>query len=189
MASSYLLTATALYKAPHFTAFDSNNTITINVDQIMAFTPRPVWILRYLVPGQNQVQYLPTFEPTSDQLTDVNTLQGVYVEQSGMGVVVDCISVANFVTAADTSGQLTTRYGGNIPAFVSPVAVAWCLIRSDDASAYSHGLVSTDYVGYYVGNVVVRSAVSGISHYILFSFSKSIPAIGSDQISLGACTS
>ena len=188
MASSYLLSAVALYKAPHFTAFDSNNVITINVDQVAAFTPRPVWITRYLVPGQNQVQYLITFEPTSAQLLDVNTLQGVYVEQNGQGVVVDCISVQNFVTAADNSGTLTQRYGGGVPQFVTPTAIAYCLIRSDDASAYSHGLVSTDYVGQYVGNVIVRSAVSGISHYILFAYSLPV-AIGTDSITAGACTS
>jgi len=188
MASSYLLTATALYKAPHFTALDANNVITINVDRIMGFTPRNAWISRYVVPGQNQVQYLVTFEPTSQQLTDPNTLQGIYIEQDGQGVVIDCISVSNFVTAADTSGTITARYGGAIPAFVAPTAIAYCLVRADDGSAYSHGLVTSDYVGQYVGNIIMRSQVSGISHYNMFSYTVPV-AIGSDSITAGACTS
>lgn len=188
MASSYLLLAVALYKAPHFTAYDSNNQISINVDRIQAFTPRPVWILRYLVPGQNQIQYLITFEPTSQQLLDSNTLLGVYVEQDGQGVVVDCISVSNFVTAADNSGSLTQRYPGGIPAFVSPTAIAWCISRADDGSGFSHDQVVTDYLNQYAGNVRLRSNISGVSHYIVFSYTQII-AIGADVVTAGACTS
>lgn len=188
MASSYLLAAVALYKAPHFTAFDPNNVISINVDRIMAFTPRPVWIKRYLVPGQNQVQYLITFEPSSADLLDVNILQGVYIEQDGQGVVVDCISVSNFITAADNSGTLTQRYPAGVTAFVSPTANVFCVVRADDGSAGAAGLMSTDYVGQMVGNVQLRSNTSGISHYIINSFTTPFP-IGSDSISAGACSS
>lgn len=188
MASSYLISAVALYKAPHFTAYDANNVITINVDRIMAFTPRPVWIKRYIVPGQNQIQNLITFEPSSADLLDPNILQGVYIEQDGQGVVIDCISVTNFVTAADNSGTITQRYPSGVPLFVSPTAIAYCVVRADDGSAGSHGLVSTDYVTQYIGNVQLRSNTSGISHYILFAFSFPI-AIGTDTITAGACTS
>ena len=188
MASSYLIAATALYKAPHFTAFDANNQITINADRIMAFTPRAAYLLRYLVPGQNQIQYLLTFEPTSAQLLDVNTLQGVYVEQDGQGVLVDCISVTNFVNAVDTAGSITPRYGGAIPVFVSPVAIAWCISRADDGSGFSHDNVVTDYLNQYAGNVRLRSNISGVSHYIVFSYTQ-IVAIGADVVTAGACTS
>jgi hypothetical protein len=188
MASSYLLSAVALYKAPHWTGLDSNNVITINVDQIQAFTPRPAWILRYLVPGQNQIQYLVTFEPTSAQLLDANTLTGVYVEQYGQGVVVDCINVANFVSAADTSGTLTQKYAGGVPLFVSPTAIAWCISRADDGSGFSHDNVVTDYLTQYIGNVRMRSNISGVSHYIVFSYTQ-IVAIGTDTVTAGACTS
>lgn len=188
MASSYLLAATALYKAPHFTAYDSNNVITINADRIMAFTPRNAWILRYLVPGQNQIQYLVTFEPTSAQLLDVNTLQGIYVEQDGQGVVVDCISITNFVTAVDTGGSITGKYNGTIPAFVSPTAIAYCISRADDGSGFAHDNVVTDYLLDYVGNVRLRSNISGVSHYIVFSYT--FPAArGADVVTAGACTS
>lgn len=188
MASSYLLLAVALYKAPHFTAFDTNNIISINVDRIQAFTPRPVWIKRYVVPGQNQVQILITFEPTSAELLDPNIIQGVYVEQDGNGVVVDCISVANFVAAANNATALTQRYPAGVPAFVSPFAIAWCISRVDDGSGFAHDNVVTDYLNQYAGNVRLRSNISGVSHYIVFSFTQII-AIGADIVTSGACTS
>jgi hypothetical protein len=188
MASSYLLSAVALYKAPHFTAFDTNNVISINVDRIQAFTPRPVWILRYLVPGQNQVQYLITFEPTSAQLLDVNTLKAVYIEQDGLGVAIDCVSVANFITAADNAGSLTQNYPAGVPAFVNPTAIAYCISRADDGTGFSHDQVVTDYLLQYFGGVRLRSNISGVSHYIVFSYTVPV-AIGADTITAGACTS
>jgi hypothetical protein len=188
MASSYLFSAVALYKAPHFTAYDSNNVITFNSDQIAAFTPRNVWLLRYLVPGQNQIQYLITFEPTSAQLLDVNTVTGVYVEQNGLGVVVDCISVANFINAADNAGSVTQKYPAGLPAFVGPTSIAWCISRADDGSGFAHDNVVTDYLNQYSGNVRLRSNISGVSHYIVFSYTQII-AIGADVVTAGACTS
>jgi hypothetical protein len=203
MANTILTAAYALYKAPHFTGYDSNNQITINADLIGAFTPRPAWIKRYLVPGQNQIQYLATFEPSSADLADPNILTGVYIEQNGQGVVIDCINVANAQAAFNGTGSLTTTYigqPGGIPLWTSPVALAYCLSRADDGSAFAHGQVSTQYVGQYIGNIRLRSNISSISHYILFSYVfpiaqlNPIPGTPStgwslDQISAGACTS
>lgn len=201
MANTILTPATCLYKAPHFTGYDSNNVITINADNVLAFTPRPAWIKRYLVPGQNQIQYLLTFEPSSADLADPNTLQGVYVEEMpGLGVVIDSISVTDTNNALNGVSGITPRYGGGIPLFTTPTAIAYCLVRADDGSAYAHGQVSTQYVNQYYGNVRVRSNVSGISHYILFSYTfpiaqlNPIPGVPStswilDTITAGACTS
>ena len=200
MANSYLLSAVALYKAPHFTAYDPNNVISINVDRIQAFTPRPAWIKRYIVPGQNQIQYLLTFEPSSADLLDPNILTGVYIEQDGQGVVVDCINVANFIAAADGAGTIIQTYPAGVPLFITPSALAYCLVRADDGSTAAHGKVSTDYVTQYYGNIRLRSNVSGISHYILFSFTfpvaqlnitPGIPAANAilDTITAGSCTS
>lgn len=199
MANTFLLPATCLYKAPHFTGYDANNLVSINADRVQALTPRPAWIKRYLVPGQNQVQYLLTFEPSSADLLDPNLLQGVYLEQDGLGFVIDSISVANTNDALNGVGSITQRYGAGIPLFTTPTAVAYCLVRADDGSAYAHGQVSTQYVTQYYGNVRLRSNVSGISHYILFSFTfpiaqlniqPGIPASSAvlDQITAGACT-
>lgn len=201
MANTILTPVTCLYKAPHFTGYDSNNVITLNADNVLAFTPRPAWIKRYLVPGQNQIQYLLTFEPTSADLADPNLLQGVYVEEMpGLGVVIDSISVVDTNNALNGTSSITPRYGAGIPQFTTPTAIAYCLSRADDGSAYAHGQVSTQYVGQYAGNVRLRSNISGISHYILFSYTfpiaqlNPIPGIPStswllDTITAGACTS
>lgn len=201
MANTILTPATCLYKAPHFTGYDSNNVITINADNVLAFTPRPAWIKRYVVPGQNQIQYLVTFEPSSADLADPNILQGVYVEEMpGLGVVIDSISVVDTNNALNGVSSITPRYAGGIPLFTTPTAVAYCLVRADDGSASAHGLVSQAYVGQYYGNVRLRSNVSGISHYTLFSFTFPIaqlcpqPGVSSalwvaDIITAGACTS
>lgn len=200
MANTFLLPAVCLYKAPHFTGYDPNNLISINADRVQAFTPRPAWIKRYLVPGQNQIQYLLTFEPSSSDLLDPNLLQGIYLEQDGSGVVIDSISVANTNDALNGVGSITRRYGAGIPLFTTPTAIAYCLVRADDGSAFAHGQVSTQYVTQYYGNVRLRSNVSGISHYILFSFTfpvaqlNPIPGVPStswilDTITAGACTS
>jgi len=203
MANTILTAAYALYKAPHFTGYDSNNQISINADLIGAFTPRPAWIKRYLVPGQNQIQYLVTFEPSSADLADPNILTGVYVEQNGQGVVIDCISVANAEAAFNGTGSLTTTYigqPGGIPLFVTPTALAYCISRADNGSADAHGLISQAYVGQYIGNVRLRSNISSVSHYIVFSYTFPIaqlcpqPGVPStswslDQITAGSCTS
>lgn len=203
MANTILTAAYSLYKAPHFTGYDSNNLITINADRIQAFTPRPAWVKRYLVPGQNQIQYLLTFEPSSADLADPNILTGVYIEQDGQGVVIDCISVVNAEAAFNGTGSLTTTYigqPGGIPLFTTPTAVAYCLSRADDGSAYAHGQVSTQYVNMSYGNIRLRSNISGISHYTIFSYVfpiaqlNPIPGVPStswilDQITTGACTS
>lgn len=200
MSNTFLLPVVALYKAPHFTGYDSNNVISLNADLIQGFTPRPAWIKRYLVPGQNQVQYLLTFEPSSADLADPNILTGVYIEQNGLGVVVDSINVTNLTNALNGTGNVTQTYPAGIPLFTTPTAVAYCLSRADDGSAYAHGQVSTQYVNQYVGNPRLRSNISGISHYILFSYvfpvaqANPIPGVASnlwvlDTITAGACTS
>jgi hypothetical protein len=198
MANTILLAVIALYKAPHFVGYDVNeNQISLNADRIGAFTPRPAWIKRYLVPGQNQIQYLLTFEPTSAEVADPNTLTGVYVEQDGLGVVVDCISVANLVAALNGTGSYTQQYTTGVPAFTSPTTTAYCLVRADDGSGYAHNKVESDYVLQYYGNIIRRSYFSGISHYTLNSFTVPVPQTpqpptGSgvtDIITVGACSS
>lgn len=198
MANTILLAVVALYKAPHFVGYDTNeNQISLNADRVQAFTPRNSWIKRYLVPGQNQIQYLLTFEPTSAELADPNTLSGVYIEQDGKGVVVDCISVANLVGALNGTSSYTQQYTSGVPLFLSPTSTAYCLVRVDDGSGYAHAKVETDYVTSYVGNIIRRSYFSGVSHYSLSSFivpapQTPQPPTGSgivDVITVGSCSS
>lgn len=184
MADTFLFQATAIYKANHY-VFDQPNVrvIDFNAPRIGGFSPRNAWLLRYIVPGQNQVQYLLTFEPSSEQLLDTNTLQGLYVEQDGLGVMVDCISVANFNAVANgTVAGLTPRYG-TAPAFVTPEALYWCITRSDDGTATDHSIATTDYVGQYIGNMRMVSNISGVTTYRMLAYGTPI-AIGSDVLYL-----
>lgn len=181
MADTFLFQATAIYRNGHYVFNEANNVIDLNAPKIDGFSPRNVWLLRYIVPGQNQVQYLPTFEPTSADLLDSNTIQGLYVEQDGQGVMIDCISIANFNSVANGDTPLITPRYGAPPAFTTPTPLFYCITRTDDGSAYAHGVVSTDYVGQYIGNVRLKSNVSGVSVYTLQTFGKPI-AIGSDSI-------
>lgn len=184
MADTFLISAVALYKATHFTGYSSGeNIIAIDVAEIGAFTPRAAYIKRYLVPGQNQVQYLLDFAPSSADLLDANILQGIYVEQNGMGVVVDCISVADFIATANGSqAALTRRYGSGIPAFTTPTPTTYYVRRLDDATGSAHNIVVTDYVTQYVGSVKFVSHVTGTSIYTFDSYTVPV-AIKGDVIS------
>jgi len=74
MADTYLISAVAIYKATHFTP---NETIAINVARLQGYSPRNAWVKRYLVQGQNQIQYLLDFEPSSADVLDPNILEWV----------------------------------------------------------------------------------------------------------------
>lgn len=180
MAINFLFQATAIYRNTHYCFNDTQNVIDLNAANIDGFSPRNAWLLRYLVPGSNQVQYQITFEPSSADLTDTNTIQGLWVEQDGQGVLIDCISISNFNDVSNGTGTIQRRYGA-APAFTSPTGSYWCVTRTDDGSAAAHGDVSTDYVGQYYGNVRVKSNTSGVSVYTFTAFGTVI-AIGSDSV-------
>lgn len=188
MADTFIISAFALYKATHYTGNDSNNEIGINVSKLQGFSPRFAWLKRYIVPGQNQVQYLLTFEVNSIEQLDSNTLSGVYIEVSAEGVLIDCISIDNFIAAADGTGVITRQYAGGVPAFTSPTPTAYCLVRSDAGTASAANQVVMDYVLQMIGNVSIRSTFSGVSHYSFSSYTIPKP-IGNDLITSGACSS
>jgi hypothetical protein len=73
-----LFTASAIYKNGQYVFNDPNNVIAINSPKIDAFSPREAWLLRMIVPGTNQVQYLLTFAPSSAELADPNTIAGAH---------------------------------------------------------------------------------------------------------------
>lgn len=172
--------ATAIFSNGHYLFNDPNNVITLNSTRLQGFTPRNAWLLRYIVPGVNQVQYLLTFEPSSADLADPNTIAGLYIEEDGKGVLIDCISITQFDAVANGTGTIQRRYGA-APAFTNPTATWYCITRSDDGTASAHGKVSTDYVGQYFGNMRLKSNVSGTSIYTFQAYS--LPkAIGSDSI-------
>jgi len=178
--ATILFTAVAIYTKGQYVFNDPNPVIDINADKIDAFSPRPVWLLRYLVPGTNQIQYLLTFQPTSADLLDANTILGLWVEQDGKGVMIDCISIADFNTVANGTGTITRRYS-SAPAFTNPTPAWWCVTRADDGSGYAHDVVVTDYVGQYFGNVRLKSNTSGVSVYTFQAYGTPT-AVGSDSV-------
>lgn len=184
MADTFLFQATAIYKATHYVFDDPNaRVVSFNAPRVSGFSPRNVWLLRQIIPGQNQVQYLLTFDPTSDQIADGNTLQGVYVEQDGLGVMIDCLSVGNFNAVANgTLGSITPRYF-TPPAFTTPAAVYYCITRSDDGTGAAHDDLIMDYVGFYIGNVRLTSNVTGVSTYRMQCYGAPSPQ-GSDVVTL-----
>jgi len=177
--------ATAIFKNGQYVFNDADNEIDINPTLLAPFAPRQAWLLRYIVPGTNQVQYLLTFQPSSADLTDVNTVLGLWIEQGDgsdgtKGVMIDCISIDNFNTIANAGGSLQRRYGA-APAFTTPTAGCWRITRADNGTAFAHGKVSTDYVGKIYGNVRVVSNISGVSIYEVSAFG-TLTAVGTDSV-------
>lgn len=181
-----LFTAQAIFTDQGRYVFaDPYNTITINGAQVAPFAPRNCWLLRTLLPGQNQVQYSLTFNPTSADLADVNTIQGIWVESGDdvvgvKGVMINCISIADFNSVANGTGTITPRYNG-APAFTTPTPNWWCVTRADAGTGAAHDDVVTDYLDQYVGNVRLKSNTSGVSVYTFQSYS-TVKPVGADTV-------
>jgi len=175
-----IFVATAIYTQGQYVFNESNNQIDINAAELQAFTPRNCWLLRTIVPGTNRIEYNITFSPSSADLADTNTIIGLYIEQNGKGVMIDCISITDFNTVANGTGSITRRYS-SAPAFTTPSAAWWCVTRSDDGSGYAHDQVVVAYVGQYIGNVRLKSNTSGTSVYTFQAYG-TVTAIGSDSV-------
>lgn len=167
-------------------------TISINCERLQAFSPRPVWLKRFLAPGDGTViLYEPTFYPTSAELLDSNTLLGYWLEQDQQDVMIDATTLTAFQTACDACcGEvpaiITNRYGGSPTAFTPPTATTYCLTRTDSGSAGDHDAAAAAYVGQYIGTMRLTSNVSGTSLYQFESYTTPI-ALGDDVITSGAC--
>lgn len=175
-----LFSASAIFKNGQYVFNDSQNSVAINAPELGPFTPRLAWLLRYLIPGNNQVQYLLTFQPSSADLADSNTIVGVWIEQDGEGILIDCISVAQAIDVANGTGTIQRRYGA-APAFTNPTAAWWCVTRADDGSGYAHDRVVMDYIGFYFGDVRLKTNASGVSVYTFQAYGTVI-AVGSDSV-------
>lgn len=174
---------------------DQNKTIQINCDRMRAYSPRPCWLLRRLMPGDGtQVQTLLTFELTSNQ-EDVNTVQGYAIEVDGQDSVIDIASWEDLINACNCpdcdspdGNPVTRHYLSGPTAFTAPTLNTYCITRSDDGTGYAHDVAVMAYTGRYVGDMRLRSNLSGVSHYQIQAYSKPVP-VGTDTISTGACTS
>lgn len=176
---------------------DQNTTITINCDRLNAFSPRRVWLLRELAPGDGTtIIYTSTFSPTSMQVLDSNTLQGYWIEQDGKDAMIDISVLASLTDACNACcGSVPTvatrYYTTGIPSFNPLTLNTFCILRLDDGTAQSHGNIALDYLTQIVGGAILISHITGTSHYQIKSFYSlsQLKPIGGDIINSGACGS
>lgn len=179
-----------------FVGEQARPTISINCERIEAWSPRPVWLKRFTAPGDGTViLYEPTFNPTSDELLDPNTLQGYWVEQDGQDAMVDVASLAAFQTACNAAagsvGTLVTPfYVSGLTAFTTLTLNTVCIYRFDSGSQGAIDKFAWDYASQYL-TVVARSNFSNVSHYTLTTYwtVTNFPLIGTDTIYTGTCSS
>ncbi len=172
--------------------------ISINCERLQAYSPRPVWLLRMLAPGDGTViLYEPTFNPSSEQALDPNTLAGLWIEQDGKDTMIDVTTVAVFQAACDACcggvpAIMTSNYNGNPTQFTGPTLNTLCIYSVDDGSAGAHDNFAARYVGQYVGKAVMRSNFSQLSHYTITTYwtSTTFPVQGTDTVNnTGVCAS
>lgn len=175
---------------------DQGLTISINCERLRAFSPRPVWLKRFLAPGDGTViLYEPTFNPSSAELLDPNTLQGFWIEQDGQDVMIDVTTLAAFQAACDACcgtvpAIIANNYAG-APTQFAPLSLnTICITTLDGGSAGDHDAFAAKYVGQYVGSAVLRSSFSGTSKYTLTTYWTylTFPLIGSDTAANGVCS-
>lgn len=175
---------------------DSYVTITINCERLQAYSPRPVWLKRFLAPGDGTIiLYEPTFSPSSDDLLDSNTLQGFWIEQDDQDTMIDVTTQAAFQDSCldGSPALLPSRWNGNVPDFAQPTLSSYCIYRLDNGSQSAHDDFAWSYAANYVGVAQLRSNFSNTSHYTIQSFwplSKMVSLMqGSDTVYAGACSS
>lgn len=177
---------------------DQNTTIVINCERLNAFSPRKVWLKRFLAPGDGTTTiYEPTFDATDIDI-DSNTVIGYWVEQDGKDVILDIADPAtgqpdNLQVACDaccdsTPTIVTRRYTSGIPTFAPLTIGTYCIFRIDDGDTPAHEQIALDYLTQIVGPVLMRSHISNTSHYTVQAF-RAPKAFGSDTITSGACSS
>lgn len=171
--------------------------VTINCERINAWSPRPIWLKRFLAPGDGTVeQFLLTSDPTSEELLDANTLQGFLISQDGQDVMVDAANLAAITDACsaccgEVPSIVTPFYVSGVPAFSGPTLNTICVYRADNGSAGAHDAFAWDYAGQYVGTAQLRSNFSNVSHYTIKTYwtATTFPAKNGDTVYAGACSS
>lgn len=172
---------------------DQNVQIQIDCTRLRAYSPRQVWLKRRLLPGDGtQIQYLLTFNALDPEI-DSNTLVGYMIENDGQDTMIDIVTATALVTACNcpdcvsgTGNPVARTYAYGIPTFTAPVGLFYCVTRADDGSGYSVDKFVTDYVTGYIGNIRVKSNVSGVTVYTFQSFytlaQLQAIAVGTDSI-------
>lgn len=193
-----LATAYVIYDGTGATYEGGLKTIQINCDRLRAYSPRPCYLKRRLMPGDGtQIQYLLVIQdinssPTDPEI-DSNTIQGFAIEVDGQDTMIDIVSADALVAACNcpncntpNANFITRFYTSGISAFTPPVANHFCVTRSDDGSGYAHDKMVMDYTGRYIGNIRMKSNTSGVSVYTFDSFYAlaRLTPVGSDVITI-----
>jgi len=192
-----LVSAYLIYNGGSNTYVDNGSVVTLNCEQLQAFTPRPVWLQRWLPAGDGtDIIYEPTFSLTSaDQLQyGTNLIQGFWVEQNGVGMMIDIVNTQTLISACNAccddspAVTLTRFYSSGIPLFAAPTEATYCIQRLDDGSAYAHNELALDYAGQTHGIIRLMSNLSGVSRYSITTFTGYPPvAQGTDIVATGTC--
>ena len=131
-------------------------------------------------------------------MLDPNILQGFWIEQDGLNVMIDVTTQAAFQTACDACcgtvpDIIANNYGGNVTDFAPLTLNSLCIYRFDDGSAGAHDAFAWDYTGKYVGKAQLRSNFSNTSHYTIKSYYTYTQwkglVVGTDVVYSGACSS
>jgi hypothetical protein len=173
---------------------DQNSTVQINCERLQAYSPRPVWLLRYLAPGDGtDILYQPTFSVTSAQLLDTNTLQGFWIEVDGKDIIIDVQNSTVFSTACNAccgSNPIIARfYTNGIASFVPLTGNTFCITRSDAGDTAAHSQVALDYMTNIYSNPIRTYWFSGTSRYQVQSFYTTLNPVGTDTVASGTCAS
>ncbi len=166
------------------------NVITINCNQLQAFSPRRCWLKRFLTGQSPIIQYILTFDTDAD--FDSNTIAGYAIEQNGQLVMIDIttddqlINYCNGCCDGSFGMPVPSVYNGNLPQFAAPTLGYYCITRADDGDNYANDKFATDYAEYYT-LMKIKSYSSGTSQYQVNSY-KQPPALGTDTVTVGNCT-
>lgn len=189
-----LIQATAIYDGVSAQVLYDLPVVTINADDISAYSPRPVVIKRRIAPGSQGVNVNATLTfDICDPEIDSNSLWGVAVTQHGKTIVLDVLSVEALIEAAnaccdDETGVLPGFYTSGIAQIADLTLVKWEIVREDDGTPFAFQQVSLDYLGQYIGGTLYHGGYNPSTGESTYYFSTSpdftVVAVGGDTVAL-----
>lgn len=194
-----LIQAYLIYNGKSESYVADGTLITINCQQLQAFSPVKVWLQRSPFPGTDGtgIQYQPTFSVNSTDLAQygTNLIQGYWIQQAdGSGMMIDIVDANTLISACnaccDSSPAVTLAryYSGGIAAFTDPASAKFCIYRLDDGSASAHNDAALAYTSQYTGSFKLVGNLSGTSRYEITSYTGWPPfPVGNDTVVTGGC--
>jgi hypothetical protein len=186
-----LISAYAIFDGQSGVVLEDSPIVTINCDDLAAYSPRPCAIKRNLAPGFGvQVNTQITFDVCDPEI-DSNTLFGYAVAIDGKTIVLDVSGGVNAIVSAcnaccddEVPAVLSRSYTSGVPSFSAPAPTTYTLTRMDDGQPYDIQQATLDYLSQYFPGTFRHTGwqVSGVSTYTFQSYTVPV-AIGSDVIS------